>query len=57
MVLFQYFSINTTLYLTIVTKAALYQDKIGQRIGPSFRDIKLTNLMYDCNCKFDILQI
>lgn len=35
--------------LTIQTKNSADQNKIGNRRGLSFRDIKLANLMYSCN--------
>ena len=43
----QAFSVNGG--LTIRTLDSSYQNVIGNRKGLSFRDIKLANLMYQCN--------
>lgn len=46
---FQAFSQNRK--MTIRTLDPKYQKVIGNRYGISFFDIKLINMMYDCNSK------
>lgn len=57
---------NDALPGSIVALDPSYQDKMGQREGLSFKDIKLANIMYDCanvmgcrpkTCDFDGFQL
>ena len=41
--------------LTIETKDPNYQDIIGWTYGLTFYDMKLANIIYNCNCKFIFL--
>lgn len=44
--LWQSFSVNRTVFDTIVTKDSLYSKIIGQRIGLSFLDSRVANIEY-----------